>query len=134
MSPSQVGNCTMSWVHNSPLVLYTDYHKFSIFLDMSKAVDQTHSEKHTDSYLPQTNMINKREFVVYLWIVFLKIFVYITNGELCTHDMVQLPTCEGDIRISQNLMKTLKNHISWMDYPFLSKFWMFIAKKYSTFF
>ena len=62
-------------------------------------------------------------------IVFLKIFVYITNGELCTHDMVQLPTCEGDIRISQNLMKTLKNHISWMDYPFLSKFWMFIAKK-----
>ena len=47
--------------------------------------------------------------------------------------MVQLPTCEGDIRISQNLMKTLKNHISWMDYPFLSKFWMFIAKKYSTF-
>ena len=28
--------------------------------------------------------------------------------ELCTHDMVQLPTCEGDIRISQNLMKTLK--------------------------
>ena len=66
-------------------------------------------------------------------IVFLKIFVYITNGELCTHDMVQLPTCEGDIRISQNLMKTLKNHISWMDYPFLSKFWMFIAKIYSTF-
>ena len=66
-------------------------------------------------------------------IVFLKIFVYITNGELCTHDMVQLPTCEGDIRISQNLMKTLKNHISWMGYPFLSKFWMFIAKKYSTF-
>ena len=59
MSPSQVGNCTMSWVHNSPLVLYTDYHKFSIFLDMSKAVDQTHSRKHTDSYLPQTNMINK---------------------------------------------------------------------------
>ena len=49
----------MSWVHNSPLVLYTDYHKFSIFLDMSKAVDQTHSKKHTDSYLPQTNMINK---------------------------------------------------------------------------
>ena len=48
--------------------------------------------------------------------------------------MVQLPTCEGDIRISQNLMKTLKNHISWMDYPFLSKFWMYIAfKKYSTF-
>ena len=39
--------------------LYTDYHKFSIFLDMSKAVDQTHSKKHTDSYLPQTNMINK---------------------------------------------------------------------------
>ena len=33
--------------------------KFSIFLDMSKAVDQTHSKKHTDSYLPQTNMINK---------------------------------------------------------------------------
>ena len=66
-------------------------------------------------------------------IVFLKICVYITNGELWTHDMVQLPTCEGDIRISQNLMKTLKNHISWMDYPFLSKFWMFIAKKYSTF-
>ena len=59
MSPSQVGNCTMSWVHNSPLVLYTDYHKFSIFLDMSKAVDQTHSKKHTDLYLPQTNMINK---------------------------------------------------------------------------
>ena len=59
MSPSHVGNCTMSWVHNSPLVLYTDYHKFSIFLDMSKAVDQTHSKKHTDSYLPQTNMINK---------------------------------------------------------------------------
>ena len=50
---------TMSWVHNSPLVMYTDYHKFSIFLDMSKAVDQTHSKKHTDSYLPQTNMINK---------------------------------------------------------------------------
>ena len=24
----------------------------------------------------------------------------------------------------------LKNHISWMDYPFLSKFLMFIAKKY----
>ena len=24
-----------------------------------KAVDQTHSKKHTDSYLPQTNMINK---------------------------------------------------------------------------
>ena len=47
--------------------------------------------------------------------------------------MVQLPICEGNIRISQNLMKTLKNHISWMDYPFLSKFWMFIAKKYSTF-
>ena len=43
----------------TPLVLYTDYHKFSIFLDMSKAVDQTHSKKHTDSYLPQTNMINK---------------------------------------------------------------------------
>ena len=59
MSPSQVGNCTISWVHNSPLVLYTDYHKFSIFLDMSKAVDQTHSKKHTDSYLPQTSMINK---------------------------------------------------------------------------
>ena len=59
MSPSQVGNCTMSWVRNSPLVLYTDYHKFSIFLDMSKAVDQTHSKKHIDSYLPQTNMINK---------------------------------------------------------------------------
>ena len=59
MSPSQVDNCTMSWVHNSPLVLYTDYHKFSIFLDTSKAVDQTHSKKHTDSYLPQTNMINK---------------------------------------------------------------------------
>ena len=59
ISPSQVGNCTMLWVHNSPLVLYTDYHKFSIFLDMSKAVDQTHSKKHTDSYLPQTNMINK---------------------------------------------------------------------------
>ena len=59
--------------------------------------------------------------------------MYITNGELWTHDMVQLPTCEGDIRISQNLMKTLKNHISWMDYPFLSKFWMFNAKKYSTF-
>ena len=59
MSPSQVGNCTMSWVHNSPLVLYTDYHKFSIFFDMSKAVDQTHSKKHTDSYLPQTNMINR---------------------------------------------------------------------------
>ena len=57
--PSQVGNCIMSWVHNSPLVLYTDYHKFSIFLEMSKAVDQTHSKKHTDSYLPQTNMINK---------------------------------------------------------------------------
>ena len=38
MSPSQVGNCTMSWVHKSPLVLYTDYHKFSIFLDMSKAL------------------------------------------------------------------------------------------------
>ena len=94
---------------------HLDYHKFSIFLDMSKAVDQTHSKKHTDSYLPQTNMINKyREFVVYVRIVFLKIFVYITNGELCTHDMVglQLPTCEGDIRISQNLMKTLKNHIS----------------------
>ena len=52
------------------------------------------------------------EFVVYVRIVFLKIFVYITNGELCTHDMVHLPTCEGDIRISQNLMKTLKNHIS----------------------
>ena len=59
MSPSQVGNCTMSWVHSSPLVLYTDYHKFSVFLDMSKAVDQTHSKKHTDSYLPQTNLINK---------------------------------------------------------------------------
>ena len=59
LSPSQVGNCTMSWVHNSPLVLYTDYHKFSIFLDMSKSVDQTHSKKHTDSCLPQTNMINK---------------------------------------------------------------------------
>ena len=44
---------------NSPLVLYTDYQKFSIFFDMSKAVDQTHSKKHTDSYLPQTNMINK---------------------------------------------------------------------------
>ena len=57
--PSQVGNCTMSWVHNSSLVLYTDYHKFSVFLDMSKAVDQTHSKKHTDSYLPQRNMINK---------------------------------------------------------------------------
>ena len=28
--------------------------------------------------------------------------MYITNGELCTHDMVQLPTCEGDIRILQN--------------------------------
>ena len=96
---------------------------------MSKAVDQTHSKKNTDSYLPQTNMINKkREFVVYVRIVYLKIFVYITNGELCTNDMVQLPTCEGDIRISQNLMKTLKNHISWMDYPFLSKFWMLIAK------
>ena len=49
----------LSWVHNSPLVLYTDYHKFSIFLDMSKAVDQIHSKKHTDSYLPQTNIINK---------------------------------------------------------------------------
>ena len=84
-----------------PLVLYTDYHKFSIFLDMSKAVDQTHSKKHTDSYLPQTNMINKwREFVVYVRIVFL-IFVYITNGELCTHDMVQLPTCEGNIRAAK---------------------------------
>ena len=97
----------------SPLVLYTVYHKFSIFLDMSKDVDQTHSNKHTDSYLPQTNMINKqREFVVYVRIVFLKIVVYMTNGELCIHDMVQLPTCEGDIRISQHLMKTLKNHIS----------------------
>ena len=29
--------------------------------------------------------------------------------------------------------ETLKIHISWMDYPFLSKLWMFIAKKYSTF-
>ena len=45
--------------HYSPLVLYTDYKMFSIFLDMSKAVDQTHSKKHTDSYLPQTNIINK---------------------------------------------------------------------------
>ena len=28
--------------------------------------------------------------------------------ELCTHDMAQLPTCEGDIRISQNLMKNFE--------------------------
>ena len=26
-----------------------------------------------------------------------------------------------------------KSYISWMDYPFLSKFWMFLAKEYSTF-
>ena len=30
-------------------VLYTDFYKFKFFLDMSKAVDQTHSKKHTDS-------------------------------------------------------------------------------------
>ena len=56
---------------------------------MSKAVDQTHSKKHTDSYLPQTNILISRGTFCYLReIVFLKIFVYITNGELCTHDMV----------------------------------------------
>ena len=97
MSPSQVGNCTMSLVRNSPLVLFTDYHKFSIFLDMSKAVDQTHSKEHTDSFTPNKHDNKLREFVVYVRIVFLKICVYITNGELCTHDMVQLPTCKGDI-------------------------------------
>ena len=30
MSPSQVGNCTMSWVHNSPLVMYTEIFKNTI--------------------------------------------------------------------------------------------------------
>ena len=83
---------------------------------------------------PKQTWLISRGNLLFTWELYvLKIFVYITNEELCTHDMVQLPTCEGDIRISQNLMKTLKNHISWMDYPFLSKFWMFIAKKYSTF-
>ena len=60
MSPSQVGQLYHVMGAQLPIGrLYTDYHKFSIFLDMSKAVDQTHSKKHTDSYLPQTNMINK---------------------------------------------------------------------------
>ena len=81
----------------------------------------------------QIHIYPKQTWLISRGSLFLEIFVYITNGELCTHDMVQLPTCEGDIRISHNLMKTLKNHISWMDYPFLSKFLMFIAKKYSTF-
>ena len=58
---------------------------------------------------------------------FLNIFVYITNEELCTHDMIQLPTCEDDIRITRNLMKTLKNHISWTDFQFSPKFSLFIA-------
>ena len=34
----------------------------------------------------------------------------------------------GDIRISQNLMKTLKNHISWTDYPILKIFTVWFLK------
>ena len=130
MSPSKVWQLYHVMGIQLPIgMLYTDYHKFSSILYNSKAVDQTHSKSMTDSYLPQSNMINKqREYVVYLRIVFLRIDVYITNGELCTHDRVQLPTSEGNIRISQNFMNTLKNHISPMDYPFLSKFWMVIPK------
>ena len=42
---SPIGFCTQ---------IITNVH---FFLDMSKAVDQTHSKKHTDSYLPP----NKRD-------------------------------------------------------------------------
>ena len=51
MSPSQVGT-TPHWFCTQIITNFK-------FLDMSKAVDQTHSKKHTYSYLPQTNMINK---------------------------------------------------------------------------
>ena len=57
--PSQVGNMYHVMGAQLPIsFVHMDYHKFSIFLDMSKAVDQTHSKKHTDSYFTQTNMIN----------------------------------------------------------------------------
>ena len=46
--------------------------------------------------------------------------------------MVQLPTCEGDIRISQNLMKTLKIISLERIIQYCQIFHCLVSKKYSA--